>query len=63
MNGKQIAILISALAVSALIVWNELPIEFPGTIVKMIMLFLKLSAVLALTVFAYIFAGGKKKPS
>ena len=63
MNGKQIAILISALAASALIVWNELPIEFPGTIVKMIMLFLKLSAVLALTVFAYIFAGGKKNPS
>ncbi len=30
MSGKRIAILIGALAVSALIVWNDLPIDFPG---------------------------------
>ena len=63
MNAKQITILIGALVVSALIVWHDLPIEFPGTIVKVVMLFVKLSAVLAVTIFAYIFAGGKKKPS
>ena len=63
MNRKQITILIGAIAVSALIVWHDLPIEFPGTIVKVVMLFVKLSAVLAVTIFAYIFAGGKKKPS
>jgi len=28
MNGRKIIILISALVVSALIVWYELPIEF-----------------------------------
>ncbi len=63
MNGKQIAILIGALIVSALIVWHDLPIEFPGTMLKLLMLFVKLSVVLAVTIFAYIFAGGKKKSS
>lgn len=61
MNLKQIIILISAVAGSALIVWNDLPIEFPGTIIKVLMLFVKLSVVIALSIFAYIFAGGKKK--
>ena len=61
MNGKQIIILIGALVVSALIVWHDLPIDFPGIIGKVVMLFVKLSAVLAVTIFAYIFAGGKKK--
>lgn len=61
MNVKQIAILICALAVSTLIVWNDLPMEFPGTIFKIVMLFLKLSLVLALTIVAYIFAGRKKE--
>jgi putative effector of murein hydrolase LrgA (UPF0299 family) len=61
MNSKQIIILISAIAVSALIVWHDLPIEFPGTIIKLIMLFVKLSVVVALAIFAYIFAAGKKK--
>lgn len=63
MNGKQITILIGALAVSGLILWHDLPIQFPGAIVKAFMLFVKLSAVLALTILGYIFAGGKKKPS
>jgi len=63
MNGKQIIILIGALIVSALIVWNDLPIEFPGIIGKVVMLFVKLSVVVAVTIFAYIFAGGKKKPA
>lgn len=63
MNGKQIIILIGALIVSALIVWHDLPIEFPGIIAKVLMLFVKLSVVLAVTIFAYIFIGGKKKAS
>ena len=61
MNGKQIAILICALVVSTLIVWNDLPIEIPWVIFKIVMLFLKLSLVLALTIVAYIFAGRKKE--
>ena len=63
MNRKQIIILISAFIVSALIVWHDLPIEFPEIMFKVVMLFVKLSIVLALTSFAYIFAGGKKKSS
>ena len=63
MNRKRIIILISALIVSALIVWHDLPLEFPGTMFKVVMLFVKLSVVFALASFAYIFAGGKKKPS
>lgn len=60
MNGKQIIILISALAVSVLIVWHDLPIVFPW-LINILMLFAKLSAVLFLTVMAYVFTGGKKK--
>jgi hypothetical protein len=63
MNGKQIAILITSLAVSALIVWHDLPIEFPWIVFKVLMLFLKLFAVVTLTVFAYVFAARKKKSS
>ncbi len=63
MNGKQITILISALALSVLIVWYDLPIEFPGVITKVIMLFVKLSVLLGVTIFALIFTGGKKKSS
>ncbi len=63
MNGKRIIILIGALIISALILWHDLPIEFPGTIGKVLMLFLKLSIVVALTIFLYIFAGRKKKSS
>jgi hypothetical protein len=51
MNGKRIIILVSALIVSALIVWHDLPIEFPSIIV------------LAVASFAYVFAGRKKKSS
>ncbi len=61
MNGKQIIILIGALIVLALIAWYDLPIEFPGIIGKVLMLFVKLFVVLALAIIAYIFAGGKKK--
>ena len=61
MNVKQIVILVGAVAVSALIVWHDLPIEFPGIIVKVLLLFVKISLVIAVTVFAYFFAGGKKK--
>ena len=63
MNRKRIIILISALIVSALIVWHDLPIEFPGIMGKVLMLFVKLSVVVAITIFAYIFSGGKKKSS
>jgi len=63
MNGKRITILIIALALLALILWHDLPIEFPMIIAKVLMLFVKLFAVVALSIFAYIFAGGKKKPS
>jgi hypothetical protein len=63
MNGRRITILIIALAVSAFILWYDLPIEFPWIFIKALKLFLKLSVVLALSAVAYIFAGGKKKPS
>ncbi len=63
MNGRRIIILIVACIVSALILWHDLPIEFPGIIGKVLMLFLKLSVVAALTIVAYAFSGGKKKPS
>ena len=63
MSGKRSIVLISALIVSALILWHDLPIEFPGIMGKTLMLFVKLSAVVAVTMFAYIFAGGKKKSS
>ncbi|MEW6077891.1 MAG: hypothetical protein AB1724_08775 [Thermodesulfobacteriota bacterium] len=62
MNGKQITILAVALAASGLILWHDLPLEFPWVMLKVLMLFLKLFAVLAVAVFAYV-AAGKKKPS
>ncbi len=63
MNRKQIIILISSIMVSALIVWHDLPIEFPGIMFKVLMLFVKLSAVIAVSIFAYLFAGATKKTS
>jgi hypothetical protein len=63
MNRKRIVILIGAFIVSALIVWHDLPLEFPGTMFKVVMLFVKLFIVFALSIFAYIFTGGKKKSS
>ena len=61
MNWKKIIILICALIASLLIVWHDLPIEFPWVILKILLLFVKLSVVLAVTIFAYMFAGAKKK--
>jgi hypothetical protein len=63
MNGKQIIILIGAFIVSGLILWHDLPIDYPGIIYKGLILFVKLSIVFALAIFAYIFAGGKNKSS
>ena len=63
MNRKQIIILVGALIISALILWHDLPIEFPWIIYKVFMLFVKLFVLLALTIFAYVFAGTKKKPA
>jgi len=60
MNLKRIIILVVAAIVLALILWHDLPIEFPGIIVKVLILFVRVSVVLALTIFAYIFTGGKK---
>ena len=59
MNLKRIIILIAALIVLAMIVWYDLPLEFPWLINSLI-LFFKLSVALAVTVFAYTLAGGKK---
>ena len=61
MNGKQIIILVLAVVVSALIVWHDLPIEFPGMILRAIMLFVKVSIVVAVAIFGYIFLADKKK--
>jgi hypothetical protein len=63
MNRKQIIILISGFIVLALILWHDLPIEFPEIMFKVVMLFVKVFIVVGLASFAYIFAGGKKKPS
>jgi len=58
MSMIQIIILLGALIVSALILWHDLPIAFPWMI-NAVMLFVKLSIVLAVTIFAYIFTGRK----
>ena len=63
MNPKRIIILIIAFIASALIVWHDLPIEFPGIIFTLSMLFLKVFAVVALTIFAFLSAGEKKQSS
>ena len=63
MNWKQVIILVCAIIVLALILWHDLPIEFPGIIFKVLMLFVKLAVVVFLAIFAYIFVGGKKKSS
>lgn len=62
MNPKQILILISAVVVSALIVWHDLPIEIPWVVFKVFMLIVKLFLVLAVAIAAYVYAG-RKKPS
>jgi len=63
MNLLQLIILIAAVICSALIVWNELPLEIPWVIIKMFMLIVKLFLVLAVAAVAYIFAGRQKKSS
>ena len=60
MNGKQIAVLVVTAMVMAGIVWHDLPLEFPMIIMKALMLFLKVSLVAAVAVFAYLFVGRKK---
>ena len=60
MNQKQIIILIIAFVVAAIIVWHDLPLEFPW-IVNLFMLFVKLSVIAVLTIFVAMFAGRKKK--
>ena len=61
MNRKQVIILVCAIIVLALILWHDLPIEFPGIIFKVLMLFVKLAVVVFLAIFAYIFVDRKKK--
>lgn len=63
MNVKRIAILIIAGVLVALILWHDLPIEFPMVIAKVLLLFGKLIIVFAVTVFAFIFTGDEKKSS
>ncbi len=63
MNWKQIIILLSAFVVLALILWHGLPIEFPGGIIKAVMLFVKLCVVVALAIFSFILVSDKKKSS
>jgi hypothetical protein len=60
MNGKQGIVLIGGLILLALILWHDLPIEFPEIMFKVVMLFVKLFIVFAVASFAYIFAGRKK---
>lgn len=63
MNLIRILILIAALGVSAVILWHDLPIDFPWIIYKVVMLFLKLTAVWAVAIVAYALAGRKKAVS
>jgi len=63
MNWVQAIILVGAVVVSTLILWHDLPIEFPGIIGKVLMLFVKLFIIIAVTIFSYVFASRKKKPS
>ena len=59
MNRKQIIILLIAFIVGSLILWNDLPIEFPWMI-NMVLLFAKLAALVVVTLLACVFAGRKK---
>lgn len=63
MNGKQITVLVLALVITALILWRNLPIEFPLAIVKMFVLAMKLCVVIILAIIAYFVVGGKRKAS
>jgi len=61
-NLKRAVILIIALIVTALILFNDLPIQFPWMF-NMVMLYVKICVVLAVAIAAFIFVGGKKKPA
>ncbi len=63
MNMTRIIILLIAVVVSVLILLHDLPIEFPGIIAKVLLLFVKLFIVAVVTIFAYTLAGRKKKLS
>jgi glucan phosphoethanolaminetransferase (alkaline phosphatase superfamily) len=60
MNRKQIFIIICTLTALALILWYSLPIEFPWLVLKVIKLFLMVFVVIALAIFSFVFASGKK---
>jgi hypothetical protein len=60
MNPIQILILVGALVLSALILWHDLPIDFPWIIYKVVMLFLKLAAVWAVAIVGCVFAARTK---
>ncbi len=59
MNLKRTVILIIALIVIALILFHDLPIQYPWMF-NMMMLYLKICIILAAAITAFIFAGGKK---
>jgi hypothetical protein len=62
MKKKQIVILIVALAASVLILWYNLPIQFPW-VINLLKLCLQLAAVWVLFIILFVFTGGKKKAS
>lgn len=62
MNRKRIIILISAVVLILLILWHDLPIQFPWAI-NVMMLYVKISIVIILAFIAFFFAGRKKKPA
>jgi len=62
MNRKRIIILISAVVIILLILWHDLPIQFPWAI-NVMMLYVKISIVVILAFIAFFFSGKKKKPS
>ncbi len=59
MNRKQIIIVLIAFLVGALILWHDLPVEFPWMI-NMVLLFVKVAALIVVTILACVFAGRKK---
>jgi amino acid transporter len=62
MNRKRVIILISAVVLILLLLWHDLPIQFPYA-VNIMMLYLKISIVVILAFIALFFAGRKKKPA
>ncbi len=62
MNRKRIIILISAVVLILLILWHDLPIQFPWA-VNIMMLYVKISIVVVLAFIAFFFAGKRKVSS